>query len=52
VLVDKCTWIIRSLPEGHKCPNAQFNMNASSRWAASKLLDDFKDNPNMDKGIM
>ena len=43
VLVDKCTWMIMSLTEGHKCPNTQFNKNVSSRWVAFKLLDDFKD---------
>ena len=45
VLVDKCTWMIRSLIESHKYPNAQFNKHALSRWVASRLLDDFKDNP-------
>ncbi|KAJ8421507.1 hypothetical protein Cgig2_013185 [Carnegiea gigantea] len=52
VLVDKCTWMIRSLNEGHKCPNTQFNKHASSKCVATKLLDEFKDNPNMDKGTM
>jgi len=41
-----------SLTEGHKSPNTQFNKNASSRWVTSKLLVDFKDNPNMDKETM
>ena len=31
MLVDKCTWMIRYLIEGHKCPNTQFNKHASSR---------------------
>ena len=44
--------MIRSLNEGHRCPNTQFNKQASSRWVAFKLLDEFKDNPNIDKGTM
>jgi len=44
--------MIRSLTEGHKCPNTHFNEHASYRWVASKLLDEFKDTPNMDKGTM
>ncbi|KAJ8438951.1 hypothetical protein Cgig2_012846 [Carnegiea gigantea] len=52
VLVDKCTWMIRSLTEGHKYSNTQFNKHASSRCVASKLLDEFKDNSNMDKETM
>jgi len=52
VLVDKYSWMIRSLTDGHKCPNTQFNKHASSRWVASKLLDEFKDNPHADKGTM
>ncbi|KAJ8425365.1 hypothetical protein Cgig2_015079 [Carnegiea gigantea] len=41
-----------SLNEGHKCPNTQFSKHALSKWVATKLLDEFKDNPNMDKGTM
>jgi len=52
IFVDKCTWMSRSLNEGHKCPNTQFNKHASSRWVVTKLLDGFKDNPSMDKGTM
>ena len=44
--------MIRSLTNGYKCPNTQFNKHASSRWVATRLLDEFKDNPNMDKGTM
>jgi len=50
VLVDKCIRMIRSLTEGHRCPNTQFNKHASSRWVASELEDEFKDNPNINKG--
>jgi len=52
MLVDKCTWIIRYLNEGHKCSTTQFNKHTSSRWVASKLLDEFNDNPNMNEGTM
>ena len=34
----------KSLIEGQKCPNTQYNKNPTSRCIVSKLLNDFKDN--------
>ena len=47
-LVDKTTWMIKSISGTHMCSVIEANKSAGSAWVATHLLGDFKSNPNMD----
>jgi len=48
VLVDKTTWMVRSLRGSHVCALIEANKVAGSTRVATHLLADFKYNPDMD----
>jgi len=48
VLVDKTTWMIKSIRGSHVYVVIEVNKCVGSRWVATHLLADLKSNPNMD----
>lgn len=52
VMVDKITWMLRSLTGNHTCPRRESNNNASSRWVANHLLTEFRSYHDMTVEVM
>ncbi|KAL2898759.1 GRIP1-associated protein 1 [Bienertia sinuspersici] len=46
-LVDEHTWVIKSIREGHNCDPLINNPMCNCDWAASKLLEDIRDSPDI-----